>query len=161
LTTYLQNIPPLLGTVSQIQSALDQIASQNGGIVDPNNPAVQAQVSIFNSISDHLATQDQLNTLISRLATYQAQIDVLDTHVANCISETITNAYPNPNKRLAYPTPFFPYAGLPGVPDATFLPGADLGSNGPNDINVEINGVTVDSPSNGLDTFQATLQSVY
>jgi hypothetical protein len=40
------------------------------------------------------------------------------------------------------------------------LPGVSFGNSG-NDVNIEINGVTVQFSSSGLSTFEALLQSVY
>ena len=160
LTQYLANITPLLPTIQSIQDELAAIAAANNGVLNPSNPQVQVQVSIFNSISDNLATQTQLNTLVSRMAIYEAQIGLLNTHLNSCIAETVTNPYTYPNSRVPYPAPaIFPYPGLPNS-NQSFLPGIGFGG-GTSNINIEINGVSVMFSSNNLSTFESILQTIY
>lgn len=161
LTDYLANISSVMPTVIQIQASLEAIAAANNGQLNPSDPNVQAQVSIFNSISDHLATESQLSTLVARQNAYQAQIVVLNGHLNACVAETVTGTYNYPNSRKSYPNPIFPWAGLPNPTSGnTFLPNVNFGS-GSGDINIEINGVQVVAPSGGLSTFESILQSVY
>mgnify|MGYP003423239775 CR=1 FL=1 len=166
LNNYLANITNYLILLGNIQTALAQIAANNGGVLDPNDPNVQAQISVYNSISANFVTQDQLDSLINRITYYEAQIGVTEGHLNACIQETVNANYPYPDQRVAYPPPVFPFTqtiapftSLP-APDADFLPGIDFGT-GANDINVEFNGVTIDNPSNGLDVFEDALESVY
>lgn len=162
LNNYLANINAILPTVVAIQDALDAIAAANNGELDPNNPEVQAQVSIFNSISNHLATEDQLETLIEMLETYEARIPVIDNHIANCLNETGPGyAFPNSRKPYLFSVGQYYPPGLP-VANNSFLPGVVFGDDDPSsDINIEINGVMVQFSSNDLLEFEAILQSVY
>lgn len=160
LNEYLANINSLLPTVEIIQTTLADLAAANGGVLDPADPEVQAQVSIFNSISNHLATQTQLNTLIARQDVYEAQILVVDGHVTSCLNETVfSGTYQSANNRMSYPSPIFPYPGLPG-PDLTFLPGVVFGDE-TEDIDIQINGVSVQVESDDLTDFEGILQSIY
>lgn len=158
LTEYLANINSYLPTLAGINNTLTQI-QQTTGSIDPNNPQVQAQVSLFNSISSHFATESQLTLLIASISFFQAQIGTLNGHLDSCIQETVTQAYPHPNNRINYPTPIFPYPGLPS-PNTEFLPGVDFG-NGANDIDVDFQSIETLGTSNGLSIFESVLQGVY
>lgn len=161
LNDYLVNIQPLLPTLESIENELEALAAANNGILNPNSPQVQVQVSIFNSISDNLATQTQLNTLVDRLEDYQVAVEVITEHLQSCVIETNPGTYIYPNQRMPYPAsmPLFSFPGLL-PPNTTFLPGVGLG-NGSSDINIEINGVQVLFSTNNLSTFEGILQSVY
>lgn len=174
LSSYVTNIPSYLPTLINIDNALDQIAQQNGGVLSPAPPNIQAQIdaqiSIFNSISDHFATPSQLSDLISSLSVFQAQQNVVNGHLDSCISETLENpnGYPYPNRRDAYlPGQYFPYThsvtgtGLPG-PDTNFLPSyVDFSENtNGGDIDVSFENVDIIG-TESLDIFEAVLQSVY
>lgn len=159
LNTYLSNINGVLPVLNQVQLALANLQAQNNGVLDQNDPNVQAQISIFDSISSHLATQDQLATLLARIQVYQAQIAVVEGHLNSCIAETTNPNYNHPHRRVTYPTTTYPYPGLPGA-DGSFLLNVNLGSDS-GDINVEYGDVQVLLPSDGLGTFEGVLQSVY
>ncbi len=160
ITEYLTNIPGPLNVLQQILSSLSSIAANSpGGILDENDPNVQAQFQIFDSISDSLVSQSQLNQLTSSISQWQAKITLVDSNVSACIAET-GPTYTYPNKRKAYIFPYFNYIGLQTVPDNTFLPGINFGT-GPNDINIEWNGVTITAPSSGLQLFENVIQSVH
>jgi hypothetical protein len=165
LTNYLANVQSYLPTLIGIQSTLNQI-QQSTGNLDPNNPQVQAQISLFNSISSHFATEPQLATLVNTIPYLQSQITSLNGYLNTCIEETVNQPYPYASGRLMYPTPYFPYTqtvspftALP-APNDTFLQGVDFGT-GPNDIDVNFQGVEVSANSDGLQTFETTIQSVY
>lgn len=161
IVDYLANISGPLSVLQSIESALASIAANSpGGVLDVEDPAVQAQLEIFDSISDDLVTQTQLDDLLDQISQYQARIQLVDTNVNACIAET-GPSYVYPNNRKTYTFPYFNYVGLPGATTGnTFLPGVNLGI-GANDVNIEWNGVVITSPSNGLQTFDALLQSVY
>lgn len=157
---YVSGMASALPVLQSIESALATIAANSpNGILDENDPNVQAQFEIFDSISDQLVTQYQLNQLITSISEYQARIALVDSNVSACITET-GPTYTYPNKRKSYIFPYFNYIGLQTVPDNTFLPGVNFGT-GPNDINIEWNGVTVTVPSNGLQTFEGLIESIY
>lgn len=158
LNNYVANIQSYLPTLGSIQSALNQIQQLTGNL-DPNNPQVQAQVSLFNSISSHFATESQLQSLVNTIPYLTSQITSVNGYLGSCVNETINQPYNHPRNRTTYPSPYFPFPGLP-TPDDTFLPGVDFG-NGPNDINVDFQGVTATGSSDGLTTFETTLGSVY
>lgn len=166
VNNYLNNINSYLPILTNIESQLDNLAANNGGVLDLNDPNVQAQLSLYNSISSNLVTENQLSTLQAQIPVYSAQISLINSYLDSCVGETVNQPYPFPDQRVNYPTPIFPYVqpaapftALP-APDVTFLPGVDFG-NGANDIDVEFGGVTVSGASNGLADFEAVLQSVY
>ncbi len=160
INTYLDNIADVLPILSGVENALNQIATQNNGVLDENDPAVQAQLSVFESISDQLVTESQLTTLEGRIDIYNAQVGIMNSHLDDCLNETIFSVYPHPNRRVQYAFPYFNYPGLPTNPDSSFLPGINFG-NGANDININFGGVNVTGTSNGLSTFETTIHSVY
>lgn len=158
---YIDNIGSALPVLQSIESALASIAANSpNGILDENDPNVQVQLELFDSISENLVTQSQLNQLISSIAQYQARISLVDSNVISCIQETINQPYPYPNSRKSYVFPYFNYPGLPANSQSSFLPGVNFGT-GPNDINIEWNGVTITAPSSGLQLFENVIQSVH
>lgn len=171
LSTYLTNISSYLPTLISIQNTLNQISQQpgNNGSIPEGDPQVQAQISLFNSISDHLATQNQLTLLESSMNAYQAQEGIINAHLTSCLNETVITAYPHPNKRIQYPAAILPTynqttSGVTGMmpnPDTTFLPGVDWNdSTTGGDINAAFAGVQLNGMA-PLATFEALIQSVY
>lgn len=168
INNYLNNITNYIALLGQIQGTLQAIAANNNGVVDPNNPAVQAQISVYNTIASNFVTEDQLQALIDRIEDYDAQINLLENYLNSCINETVNLPYPYPDQRVSYPPPIFPYTqtvapftSMPDPnPDQTFLPGVDFGTD-QGDINIEFANVQIDSPSNGLGVFEAVLETVY
>lgn len=170
LSTYVSEIPSYLPILMGIETAFDQIAQLNNGVLDPTNPEVQAQISLFNSISDHLATQSQYQNLLTNIQSIQAQINVLNTHINSCLNETVNQNYIPSDMRVQYPVPIFPTYGQNQTPQIStdmpmfndsFLPGVDFDdtTNGGN-IDVSFGGVGI-SGTEPLDIFEAVLQSVY
>ncbi len=170
LSTYVSEIPSYLPVLIGIANSFNQIAQLNNGVLDPNSPEVQAQVSLFNSISDHLATQAQYQNLLTNIQVFQSQIATLNGHINSCLNETVNQAYTPANKRVQYPVPIFPSYGQnenPTIPtnmpifDDSFLPGVDFDdtTNGGN-IDVSFGGVGIQGTAT-LDTFEAVLQSIY
>lgn len=157
---YIDNINNYLPMLVDIVDQINILIQNNGGVLDVNDPDVQIQFSLYDSISSNLVTEAQLNDLQSQMPYYTSKVTILNGYLDSCINETLVQNYPNPNQRVAYPDPIFPYPGLPNTPDTTFLPGVNFG-NGGNDINVEFGGVTISGASNGLADFEAILQSVY
>lgn len=166
ISDYLDNINDYLPSLQTIENTLDGIAAQNGGVLDPNNPSVSTQISLYNSIASHFVSQEQLDILTANIDYYEAFISNLNSYLNTCIDETVNNVYPYQDQRVAYPPPIYPFVqtvspftALPPPNNDGFLPGVQFGT-GPDDINIEYNGVTIDTPAN-LDTFEAVLQSVY
>lgn len=170
LSTYLVNIPSYMPTLLAIEQAFDQLIQNDpDGVLDPTDPAVAAQISLFNSISDHLATQDQLALLNSNIPYFTSQENIVNGHLTSCLNETVNNPYSPPNKRVQYPMTIFPTynqsaAGITGtIPqfDTAFLPGVDFSDNtNGGDIDVSIPGVNIVG-TEPLTIFETVLQSVY
>lgn len=169
LADYLTNIQPLLQTLANIEVALDNLLQQNNGNpLDPNDPAVQVQIALFNSISGNLATQGQLDSLNTQMQTYGTLSSLIgNSHVDDCALETGAG-YQYPNQRVSYPPPLFTYQGMPALPppspNNSFFPqGVVFGSQAqsqtnPDVINVEVNGITVNGTTD-TSTFATLLQS--
>lgn len=159
VNNYLANINSYLPILSDIVDQINILTQNNGGVLDLNDPNVQAQFSLYDSISSNLVSEAQLNSLQAQMSYYTSQLTLINNHLNSCVNETVVQNYPYPNQRVAYPDPIFPFPGLPG-PDTEFLPGVGFGSGG-NDIDIEFNGVTVSNPSSDLTTFESILQTVY
>jgi hypothetical protein len=164
------DINEVLPTLQAVQDALAVIEA-NTGTLDPANPDVQAQLSIFDSISDQLASQDEYDTLVSRIGEYQTANLVISSHLNSCIQETVVNAgsYSAPNQNQTYPFAYFdtytqtvpPGFGLPG-PDTSFLPGVIFDDVvGGNSINIQFGNIDIDSTSGDLTDFEGVLQTIY
>jgi hypothetical protein len=155
LTTYLQNIMPLMPTITTMYNVLNGSALANGGVVDETDPAVQTQLALFDSISSSLATQSQLDDLAQKVSFYTTQIGLLNTHIGSCLLE-INNNYNYPNRRVAYPIDLSSILNLPPT-NTSFLPtnvvfGSTPGSSNVIDIQTNGGGVTVNGYAN--DNFQ-------
>lgn len=160
MNDYLANIGQILPILSGIEAELADLQAQNGGVLDESDPAVQAQLSLYNQISDQIVSEDDLNDLVAAIDMYNAEIPVLDTQVANCITQTDVG-YPYSRQRVSYP---FPYAAYPGMPNPNtngFLPGVSLGNGNNGSIDVSFGGVQISGNSSGLSTFETTLENVY
>lgn len=161
MNDYQANIGQILPILLNIEAELADLQAQNGGVLDESDPAVQAQLSLYNQISDQIVSEDDLNDLVAAIDMYNAEIPVLDTQVANCITQTSLGGYPASRQRVSYP---FPYAAYPGMPNPNtngFLPGVSLGNGNNNSIDVSFGGVQISGNSSGLSTFEATLENVY
>lgn len=167
LNTYLSEITSYLPTLVSIQTTINNIAAANGGVVDPSDPQVQAQISLYDSISSHFVTESELQTLQTNFVFFQNRETTVDGHLNSCIAETVVNANYEPDQRVAYPLPVYaytqtvaPFAGLPN-PDTSFLPATEFTDNTNNDdIDVSIPNVDINGSSD-LSIFEAILQSVY
>ena len=167
LNEYLNNITSYLPTLISIQTTINNIAQTNGGVVDQTNPQVQAQISLFESINSHFATEAQLNELQVNFVLFQNRETTVNGHLDSCITETVVGPYNNPNNRVTYPTPIFPYVHsvslipLPG-PNDSFFDGVQFAGNTNNgNIDVTFGGVNITSGAT-LDIFEdQVLQAVY
>jgi hypothetical protein len=167
LNEYLNNITSYLPTLISIEATINNIAQTNGGIVDPTNPQVQAQISLFESINSHFATEAQLSDLQTNYVLFQNRETTVNSHLDSCITETVVGPYNNPNNRVAYPAAIFPYVHsvslvpLPG-PNDSFFDGIQFAGNTNNgNIDVTFGGVNINAGAT-LDTFEdQVLQSIY
>lgn len=162
---YLINIGGVLDILADIEATLADIQSQNGGVLDENDPAVQAQLSVYDQISDQIVSQQDLQDLISAIAQYNAESANMDNHVISCINQTAPgNGYGGSRQRVPYPAdlPYAFYANMPNPNSNGFLPDVNgLGDGSNNTIDVTFDGVSIDDPSTGLGVFEATLQKLY
>lgn len=167
----IEDINEVMSVLQGVQAVLAQIYTQQGSL-DLDNPEVQAQVSIYESIQDNLISAEEFADLVSSIGDYNQAITVLGNHLNSCITETVVNAgsYGDLNRNAEYPFPYFdtytqtisPFFGLPGA-DGPFLPGVDFDGDGASseDINIQFGNINVTSPSDGLETFEDILQTVY
>ncbi len=169
LNEYLTNITSYMPQLIQIDAALNDLADGNGGVLDEDDPQVQAQISLFNSISDHFATEAQLDYLEVNYVLYQNRETTVNSHINSCLAETVNVPY-QPDQRVMYPTPILPTyqqndgaeipTNMPNFDDA-FLPGVDFTDNtNGGDIDVSFENVQIIG-SEPLTIFETVLQSVY
>lgn len=161
---YLINIDGVLDILASVEAELANLQSQNGGVLDENDPAVQAQLSIYDQISDQIVSEQDLQDLIAAIDSYNAQSSIMDGHINSCIAQTNSGNYPDSTQREVYPSNLIYYGGyvsFPAPDNDGFLPGISLGDGSNNSIDVTFGGVDIASNSNGLDVFETTLENVY
>lgn len=160
LSTYLVEISSYLGTLESAQNALEQLAANNGGVLDQNDPQVQIQLSLVESIQGHFATEAELQNLQNNYVIFQNKESTLDQHLASCILETVTNNSYQPDYRKPYPENIYPWPGLPG-PDQSFLTGGQFtNNNNGNNVDASMGG-QINIQGGDFTTFETMLQSIY
>ena len=155
MNDYLINYPNIQQYLADIEAALADIQSQSpDGILDENDPEVQAWLSAYDQISDQIVSDQVLQDLVAAIGQYTALLSVMDDHITSCIAQTTSGGYSHSKQRVPYPTPYTNYPAMPNPNNNGFLPGVSLGNGGGNSIDVTFGGVNITGNSGGLDTFE-------